>query len=346
MADCDVVIIGGGPAGGMAAWTLAPHAKVVLLERRRVPREKLCSGVLSPKSVEQLRGVIDLQPVLLGRSNETWIGREGVGTLLRHDELLFASRPRLDAALLEAAAERGADVRDGCRVEAVDPAEGTVRLDTGEVVRAQVLIGADGATGVTARFAEGVRRGVAMEARIPDHRAGKRPTLLDFAVPRGYAWAFPKADGTVAVGIGTGQAKAPLIRSWLDRFAQRQGFRLPDRIPGHPVTYRLARRLVIHRLLLTGDAAGAMDPLIAEGIPYALWTGRRAALAALDHLGRCAPLDRYEAARSALVQFQRVQRSIEPLGDVLQGPITELILRSGIARRRLWHHLIERRLPA
>lgn len=349
MQDVDVAIVGGGPAGGMAAWTLAGRCRVMLLERARLPREKLCSGVLTAKAVAQLEGAVDLDRALTGRSDRTFVACGPRGALLPHRlPLLFASRPRLDAALLEAAAGRGAAVEDGQAVTAVDPDRGVVRIAGGAALTARVVIGADGATGVCALAAHGAlpRAALALEARVADPRPpADRVATLDAGLPGGYFWAFPKWDGTVAVGGGTLRVgRWPRLRAEVARWArERLGVALPPRLPGRPVPCFGVPTACRGRLLLAGDAAGLADPLLGEGIPYALWSGRLAAEHALACLQGRALLADYERVLRPLRAWQWPYRLAAPAGDGLRRALAHrAVLGPG------WRWLVERvpHLPA
>ncbi len=348
MVEADVIVVGGGPAGGMAAWRLGPACRVVLLERARLPRDKLCSGVLTRKSVEQLRVAIDLEPVLIGQAEagiRVTHGARGVFIAPTAWPLLFASRARMDQALLEAAARRGADVRERAAVVAVDAERGEVALAGGGRLRGRLVIGADGATGVCALAVQGAlpRAGVALEARIVDPRpTGQRWAILDSRLPGGYFWAFPKWDGSVAIGGGTmrptaGRGLRGAVAAWAARVA---GARLPERVRGHPVPCYGPRRAQAGRVLLTGDAAGLIDPLLGEGIPFALWSGRLAAEHALACLGGRAEPRGYGVALSPLLAWQRPFRALLPQAD---------LLRRALSHRRVvgmgWRILVERVPP-
>jgi geranylgeranyl reductase family protein len=349
--DADVLIVGAGPAGASAALELAGSARVVLVERRRLPREKLCSGVLTPKALCQVEGRIDVP--IIGESWRTWVGRNAPTVEAPYyvqfphvPPLLFTSRARFDLALVEAAAARGAEVIDGAPVSAVDPLAGTVTLSDGRRLSARVIIGADGAPSVCrAAINSGpFVRGFAVEARVADPRGScDRPTIIDFGIPRGYLWAFPKADGTVAVGGGTMLPAMPDLLPTVRAFASRVlGATLPRSVPGHLIPYRVARRVQHGRLLLAGDAAGLVDPLLGEGIPYALWSGRIAARVALRHLYGGEPLGAYAVAlRHEVGRFTRWLRLASHAVPVLP-PLLERVGRNAVARQVLWQYLIGR----
>ena len=119
----------------------------------------------------------------------------------------MTQRQRLDAFLLDAARERGAEVREGVKVS-LEP-NNTVALGSGEKVRAEVIVGADGANGITARsvgLGNGITYGVAYEGNVPyptlpRERYARRLVLELADIPGGYAWVFPKGDHA-NVGVG------------------------------------------------------------------------------------------------------------------------------------------------
>jgi geranylgeranyl reductase family protein len=335
-------VVGGGPAGGMAAWRLAPHCRVLVLERARLPREKLCSGVVTAKTVALLAGAIDLDATLIGTSAEVRVTHRGHGApMALRKPLLFVSRPRMDEALLAAAGRRGAEVAEGERVTGVDPEGATVTLASGRTLRARAVIGADGAGGVCGRaVGKPSQLGVAVEARVPDPRgSGPRPALIEAALPGGYLWAFPKADGTVAVGAGTLDGSLqPRLRERVAAWSRAVlDTAVPARMPGHLLAFRPPRRLQRGRLLLAGDAAGMMDPLLGEGIPYALWSGRLAADHVLAWLGGRAPLQRYARALTPVLRWRRPYELLSLRADAVRR-----IMAIPAATRIGWRWLVDR----
>ncbi len=149
----------------------------------------------------------------------------------------MTQRRRLDAFLLDAAHERGVEVREGTTL---DPREAP----------GDVVIGADGANGVTAKafgLAPEIVHGVAYEGNVPygtvsRERYAHRAVVELGEFPGGYGWVFAKGDH-VNVGVGAWQTEGPRIRELLARVCAGHGLdpselqglrghRLPMRRPG------------------------------------------------------------------------------------------------------------------
>src|SRR5262245_34532311 len=177
-----------------------------MTDRARFPRDKPCGGGLTLRAVRELP--VSVEPVVEDRVDTLELGfRYSRRWSRRASEplVLMTQRRRLDAFLAEQAAAAGADFRDGVKVTAVDP-EGAVVLG-GERLAADVVIGADGANGITARSLglPAHEHGVALEGNVRyaavsrDRYAGRAVVELG-AVAGGYAWVFPKGDH-VNVGV-------------------------------------------------------------------------------------------------------------------------------------------------
>lgn len=298
MERFDAIVVGAGPAGSTTALRLArAGARVLLADRARFPRDKPCGGGLTIRAVRELPVAVD--PVVEDVVDRMELRLRYASSFVRGGRrplVLMTQRRRLDHFLAEQAAAAGADFRDGVRVREVelDEAGGTVVLD-GTRARAPVVVGADGANGLTARAAgieTGYVYGVAYEGNVSyagaeEGRFRGRAVLELGVVPGGYGWVFPKGDHA-NVGVGGWESEGPRLREHLSRLCrehaidearveQLRGHRLPLRRPGaHPVR---------GRALLVGDAAGLVDPLTGDGMYEAFISSRLAARSILELLG-------------------------------------------------------------
>ncbi|HEY2220313.1 MAG TPA: geranylgeranyl reductase family protein [Gaiellaceae bacterium] len=296
MARYDALVVGGGPAGSTTALRLAEAgASVLLVDKARFPRDKPCGGGLTTRAVKQCP--VDPTPVVEEEVDVVELRFRYGDAVVRHARapvILMTQRRRLDAFLLEAARERGVEVREGTTV---DP----LAIDT------DVVVGADGANGTTAKalgLGNGIVHGVAYEGNAAygtlERRRYERRAVIELAdIPGGYGWIFPKAEHA-NVGVGGWQEAGPALRTHLRRLCEAHGLepaelsslrghRLPLRRPGV--------RIAGERALLVGDAAGLIDPVSGDGMYECFVSARLATTAILDLLaGRAASLVGYQDA--------------------------------------------------
>ncbi len=364
----DVIVAGAGPAGSATARLLARGgASVLLLDRQRFPRDKPCGGGVTLRAAGALDA--DISPIV----ERTIYGvrftlRLGPAFERRHDLPLtyMTQRRRLDALLAEGAAEAGADFHDGEPVTVIDfdgaPGAPVTVHTAGGSYAARVLIGADGANGVTGRATglrapppSGLRAGPSSRLRTGFEEAvaieGKLPfpgglpaewdeyVALDLgSLAGGYGWIFPK-DGHLNVGVGAWKYAAFTLRPKLAGICHRFGFdpsrltdlrghHLPVRMPGTPI----ARGPIA----LVGDAAGLVDPLSGEGMHMAFASARLAAQGALAALADgTQDMAAYQRDVDRLLQPELIaSRQLHEMLNFAPPPYLAIMRRS----RRFWHY--------
>jgi flavin-dependent dehydrogenase len=289
----DLVIVGGGPAGTGTALALAQRApelarRAVLLDAATFPRDKTCAGGLIPHTLHLLRELglgLDVPAV---RVDEARVEAGGRPIALRRDGCCWVIRRReFDAYLLDAAKRAGIDVREGVKVASLRREGSEIHLATsaGEIA-ARAVVGADGSGSLVRRSLIDPTPGWlgrAMMCDVPLSGAeAPRHYEFDFRSVRGglagYTWAFPCViDGRFHWNVGAYSIRR---RGEGDRLARLVDERAPSPGPrrhAHPIRlFRAGAPLAGPGALLVGDAAG-VDPLLGEGISYALEYGRHAA---------------------------------------------------------------------
>jgi geranylgeranyl reductase family protein len=300
----DVAVVGAGPAGSLVACHLASAgARTLLLDKATFPRDKPCGGGVTGRALRMLPFSID--PVVedvVERAELTLDYAHRFGREARAPICWMTQRRRLDAYLVERAVEAGAEFHDGTRI-------------ADELPDARIVLGADGANGVTAQLlglGGDIVHGVALEGNVRhgdvDPERYRATMVIELGVvPGGYGWVFPKGDH-VNVGVGGWLAEGPRLREHLKRLCREHGID-PDAVQdvrGHRLPMRRpSTRIARANSALIGDAAGLVDPFSGDGMYEAFYSAKLAAAAALDVLeGRARSMEPYASA---------VARAIGPL---------------------------------
>jgi geranylgeranyl reductase family protein len=294
----DVVIVGAGPAGSLAAFRLArAGARVALIDGSH-PREKPCGGGVTGRALALVTNVVEAARlpscrIHSARFVDTPTGRS-VSVPLAGDALIVASRAEFDGRLLDAARRAGADLVEARALD-VTRTSGAFVVRTGAgAVTAPLLIGADGANSlVRRRLARPFARAeLSIATGFFAHGTTSDEVVIEVSAdPPGYLWSFPR-PGHLAVGIcaqadqgaTAGDLRARTAR-WIRERRLADGERLsPYSWPIPSLSAASFGSLAVSGpgWFLAGDAAGLVDPITREGIYFALRSGELAAHAALS----------------------------------------------------------------
>ena len=297
--EADVIVVGAGPAGATTAFYLAQSGlDVLLLEKSRFPREKVCGDGLTPRAVKALVGM----GIKVGEQ-DGWVRNKGlrvIGAGLRLEmpwpELssypgygLVRTRHDMDEALARRAEQAGARLVEGVTVTGPVRHERTGRI-TGVVARpeggderryaARAVVAADGNSSRLS-VAMGLRKrddrplGVAVRTyyKSPRHDDDYLESWLDLwdgdRLLPGYGWIFGMGDGTSNVGLGLLNTSAAfghtdyhaLLRKWLKSMPAEWGFTEENRtapIRGAALPMGFNRTPQYHQGLLLAGDAAGM----------------------------------------------------------------------------------------
>ncbi|HEY3241879.1 MAG TPA: FAD-dependent oxidoreductase [Phycisphaerae bacterium] len=193
--DFDLVVIGAGPAGTAAAiHARRQRLNVLLLEREKFPRAKVCGGCLSAAGAARAADLLGPDAELPGIREQriTWVTRWGRRLSYRsHGQSRVTLRSELDWALLRAARAAGTVVREGVHAIPQTRPEGWAVNVGGEMVRARVLLVACGLSGAKWFNRESVGQSHAPERRMI-----------------GWQWLQP----TAATGLAPGEVEMHWLR--------------------------------------------------------------------------------------------------------------------------------------
>lgn len=282
---------------------------MVVFDKAPYGRDKICGDGLTPRAIGALNDLnIDLDDAHHIRGLRMIAGRQEreldwptTARFPNHGAVW--PRRRLDAALIDAAAEAGAEIVwetealpiiDNGRVTGVTA--GSTRID------ADLVVAATGAPGSVARMLGADRvadepfglaiRTYAESPRHADEHLEACLTLKDehgTAVP-GYGWMFPAGDGTVNIGVGALSTMRGFKKLNLNTLLEsyrgivNDPWQLGPNLE-RPRAWRLpmtAQKRHGIGWVAVGDAAGLINPMNGEGIDYGLESGMLAAELFLD----------------------------------------------------------------
>lgn len=310
--NVDVLIVGSGPAGMSTAlhlidadrnWT----SRTVVVDRAVHPRDKLCGGGISGEGERILEGLgLRYDGLCVPVQELELIYRRHTHVMRGNPIFRVVRRNEFDHWLVRCGQRDGLTVRQGEAVTSVVPRKDHIEVVTDRAVfHAKVVVAADGSNSTVLRELKWTRS--AGQARLlevltseaPDTRAFRDGVaVFDFSQAgsglQGYYWEFPSLIGdrtflNRGVFDSRVQSRRPraTLKQVLSESIAHRGRDLADfPLKGHPIRwFRSDSPVSMPRILLAGDSAG-VDPLLGEGIPYALGYGQVAAEAIVDAFAR------------------------------------------------------------
>ncbi len=299
----DLIVVGAGPSGCMAAFIAARQGlDVLIVEARKLPRNKTCGGALSLRSLAFLLEYFSYQELKnafiekIAHGGKLFDKFDLIATITTSTpNVFFTLRSKFDYYLAKKAVNAGAELLDGSPASKVriSSQQVSVLLRNGDRVDGKMLVVADGANsrmarelGVRASWKDDeVALGYEVEcdvgAEMVTEVTNDLPSIHFGVVPSGYGWIFPKKE-VLSIGVGTLRSKLRPAKKDFHAFFNKnpllKNVKKPKRIQGHLIPYGgIVKNPQAKRVMVVGDAAGFVDPFLGEGIHHALMSGKFAA---------------------------------------------------------------------
>jgi flavin-dependent dehydrogenase len=340
----DLAIIGGGPAGTAAAITAARRgACVLLVERGRFPRHKVCGEFISPEGVALLAG-LGLEDLVRGAPRiprARIFADTSVAEAALSPPAVAISRYELDDALWRRAAAYGADCRQQVEARAITGAGPFVIETTAGDFSARAVVNASGRWSNLrrSRLARQQReKWVGWKAHFREAEPADSVDLYFFA--GGYCGVQP---------LGDGQVNACAMVRAESANSMEQVLALQPRLAERSRTWQQASETVATSplvfahpqaeeggVLFAGDAAGFIDPFVGDGISLALRSGTMAAeaLAGKRSVAEAAAIYRRQYERELRPLFRNAGwlRRLASVPRTLQGPVMAMLRSPRVTR--------------
>jgi geranylgeranyl reductase family protein len=298
--EYDVAIIGAGPAGSTAAYIIGKLGfNVILIDKCSFPRDKLCGGLISAKTMKLLERTFDETEDSLNKKRIINFSSNKFQFICKNKNLAkcwtkvpthFVERTVYDKFLVDKAISSGIKFIQDEEVEKVDLDSNILVTSKRNKIIYKYLIGADGANSIVRKEFEKIgvlnkdtwldNLGFALEVLIDkDKLPFERDMMhLHFGyIKNGYAWIFPNKN-KVVIGIGGLMKDLKernlktifsdfLISLGLDKKTVETSIK---EMKGHPIPFgNFIERPLYKNTILIGDAAGLVNSVTGEGIYYA-----------------------------------------------------------------------------
>ncbi len=287
MKHFDVAIIGSGPSGASTAFHLAKKGiSTVIIEKEKLPRYKTCGGGFVFRGRKNMP--FDISNVIEREFNtvDIFLGKKLHFQTVRKDPTItMIMRDSFDNLIVEEAKKLGVTLLENNKLTAITFKDKKAYLTTSETeISASFVIAADGALSPTAKMAgwdKETRKlipALEYEVEVPEEDFNRLKDEVRFdidAIPYGYAWNFPKKNH-LSVGVASTKKAKINLKKYYQEYLKTIGITTILKESQHGFQIPIAPRtdgFVKNNVFLIGDAAGFADPITAEGISNAIYSG-------------------------------------------------------------------------
>jgi len=292
----EVIVIGSGPSGALAAVELAKNnIKVAIIDKAKLPRYKTCGGGLVYRGIKLLD--FDISSVVEREFKSITIALADINLSFKVKRevpiVSMVMRDKFDNFLVRKAVESGAILYDNNKVKDIDFNHNKLIITTNnQQFTTDYIIAADGALSTTAKLMGWVDNrhlipALEYEVTINDIDFKRLSKELRFdldAIPQGYGWVFPKKDH-LSIGIASATRGKKDLKNYYKKYLDSLDIKEVINEERHGAQIPLSPRkegFTKNNVLLVGDAAGFADPVTAEGISNAMYSGKLAAKALIE----------------------------------------------------------------
>jgi len=292
----EVIVIGSGPSGALAAIELAKkNIKVAIIDKAELPRYKTCGGGLVYRGRRLLN--FDINSVVEREFKSITIALADTNLSFKVKRevpiVSMVMRDKFDNFLVKEAIDNGAVLYDNNKVNDIVFGNNKLIITTNnQQFTADFVIAADGALSPTAKlmgWQDNRHLIPALEYEITvndaDFKRLSQELRFDLdAIPQGYGWVFPKKDH-LSIGVASATRGKKDLKKYYKKYLGSLDIKEVIKEERHGAQIPLSPReegFVKNNVLLVGDAAGFADPVTAEGISNAMYSGKLAAKALIE----------------------------------------------------------------
>lgn len=318
MRSFDVVVVGSGPSGAATALKLAEGGvSVAIIEKETLPRYKTCGGGVGYRARTLLGFDIDavvekefktVKIVMVGEDLEYSVSRE-------FPIISMVMRDEFDSLIINKAKKSGAVLLENCKVNSLTQKKDGIILHTSDGdVESKFVVAADGVLSPVARMMDWKETrymipALEYEVEVPENdyiRLAKDVRFDVNFVPDGYAWSFPKKNH-LSIGVASTKRGKIDLHGYYKEYLKALGIEKIVSESSHGAQIPISPRtdgFFKNNVLLIGDAAGFVDPISAEGISNAIYSGILAAESIIE--------GKLDAKKVASIYTKNVNEKILP----------------------------------